>query len=158
MNKREKSLNYTYEEALHKAAAYCSVAEKCVFDVQTKLESWGMVRQDSDKIILQLKNDKFIDEKRFAEYYAKDKFRFNKWGKIKIGIMLQSKNIAKEQIQNALETIDTIEYQNMLVTLLKQKAKNINYKSDYEKRGKLFHFAQNRGFETKAIDTALKTL
>ena len=122
------------------------------------MEVWGVEKSFIEKIINQLKADKFIDEQRFAEYYARDKFHFNKWGKVKIAIMLRSKNIDAEKIKNALDSINEHEYEQTVCELLREKTKNLNYKSDYEKQGKLFQFALNRGFEKKTIEAALKTL
>lgn len=158
MYRRNSPKQLTYDEALNKAASYCSLAEKCVADVTAKMETWGVEESFIEKIINQLKADKFIDEQRFAEYYARDKFHFNKWGKVKIAIMLRSKNIDAEKIKNALDSINEHEYEQTVCELLREKTKNLNYKSDYEKQGKLFQFALNRGFEKKTIEAALKTL
>ena len=127
----------TYDQALHKAAAYCSLSEKCVFDVQEKLHSWGAESNDHEKIISYLLEEKFIDEKRFAIAYVKDKFRYNKWGKIKIRIMLRQKKIPNYLIEEALNEIDEDAYQEMLVKLKNDKEKNLKYKNEYDKKPNL---------------------
>lgn len=149
---------YSFEEVLARAAAYCSLAEKCVADVQTKLAAWGISLADSDKIIKWLKTEKFIDEQRFAVYFVKDKFRFNRWGRVKIAAMLAVKQIDRETVQIALNEIDEEEYLETLRHLLRDKAKSVKAASDYEKRGKLFRFAAGRGFELKVIEQALSKL
>ena len=90
--------------------------------------------------------------------YTRDKFRFNRWGKIKIGMMLRSKQLPEEEIENALAQIDEAEYEEALVVLLQTKLKSLTYKFEYEKQGKLFRFAQSRGFEHNIISNVLRQL
>lgn len=144
-----KHLNY--EQALHKAAAYCSLSEKCIYDVQEKLKSWGADIQDQEKIINYLIKEKFIDEKRFALAYVKDKFQYNKWGKIKIRIMLQQKKIPPHIIEDALNQIDEKAYQEMIIHLLADKAKNLTYKDAYDKKAKLIRYLTGKGFEIESV-------
>jgi len=109
---------YTLEELLHKAASYCSISEHCVSEVVEKLTAWGVSITDKQKIIDRLISEDFINEKRFCIYFVKDKFRFNKWGKIKISYALKQKGLSSELINSALSTIDEGEYQEMLASIL----------------------------------------
>ena len=47
------------QEALHKAAAYCSSGEQCCYDISEKLKKWGIEDSEASKIIEYL-----IDRKR----------------------------------------------------------------------------------------------
>src|SRR5665647_2773479 len=105
---------YTLEELLHKAASYCSISEHCVSEVEQKLIAWCVICDDRTAIINRLIAEDFINEKRFCTYFVKDKFRFNKWGKIKISYALKQKGLVNELINNALATIDDGEYEEML--------------------------------------------
>ena len=147
---------YTIDELLHKAASFCSISEHCVSEVEDKLTAWGVSAEDKQKIIDRLISEDFINEKRFCIYFVKDKFRFNKWGKIKITFALKGKRLDKELILNAIETIDDGEYEEMLASLLKTKLVGLKYEFEYEKQGKLFRFAQSRGFENNVIDRVLR--
>ncbi|MDR0810799.1 MAG: RecX family transcriptional regulator [Paludibacter sp.] len=149
---------YTREELLHKAASYCSISEHCVLDVEEKLVSWEVPEKDKQFIIKSLLKDNFINEQRYTMAFVKDKFRFNKWGKIKISLALRQKNIDSELINNALNFIDEGEYDEMLATILKTKLKTLKWEYEYEKMGKLFAFAQNRGFENAVIDRVIRTM
>src|ERR1035437_1499563 len=149
---------YTLEELLHKAASYCSISEHCVSEVEDKLTAWGVSNQDKQKIIDRLISDDFINEKRFCTYFVKDKFRFNKWGKIKISYAMKLKGLDKEIIMNALATIDDGEYDELLASLLKTKLAGLKYEFEYEKQGKLFRFAQSRGFENNVIERVLRNI
>lgn len=127
-------------------------------DVEAKLKNWGMTEADSEKLIQRLISDDFINEKRYAAAFVKDKFRFNKWGKIKISYALQQKGIDKSVIKIALDIIDEGEYEEMLGEILKAKLKSIKWEFEYEKMGKLFQFAQSRGFESQVIDKIIRTI
>ena len=149
---------YIFEELLHKAASYCSISEHCISDVEDKLTAWGMSEDKKHKIIDKLIEDDFINEKRYCIAFTKDKFHFNKWGKIKISYSLKQKGLDSKLIDMALKTIDEGEYEEMLAVLLKNKLKTIKWEYEYEKMGKLFNFAQSRGFESNVIDRVIRTL
>ena len=147
-----------FNEALQKAAAYCSLSEKCEYEVKEKLRTWEVSNTDVAKVIDQLRHDDFINDARYCTYYTRDKFRFNRWGKIKIGMMLRSKQLPEEEITNALAQIDEAEYEEALVVLLQAKLRTLSYKFEYEKQGKLFRFAQSRGFEHNIVSNVLRQL
>ena len=149
---------YSFEELLHKAASYCSISEHCISDVEDKLTAWGMTEDKKHKIIDKLIEDDFINEKRYCIAFTKDKFHFNKWGKIKISYSLKQKGLDSKLIDMALKTIDEGEYEEMLAVLLKNKLKTIKWEYEYEKMGNLFNFAQSRGFESNVIDRVIRTL
>lgn len=149
---------YSIEELLHKAASYCSISEHCISEVEEKLKAWCVDCNDRQEIINKLVEDDFINEKRYCLAFVKDKFHLNKWGKIKITYALRQKGIENELIINALNSIDDGEYEEMLAVLLKNKLKTIKWEFEFEKMGKLFNFAQSRGFETAITDRVIRTL
>ena len=52
-------------EALNKAAAYCTLCERCISEVSTKLAAWGVPHGEQQKIIERLQQEGFIDEARY---------------------------------------------------------------------------------------------
>ncbi|MDR2824393.1 MAG: RecX family transcriptional regulator [Prevotellaceae bacterium] len=150
--------NDEYGLLLARSATYCSLSEHCVLEVVRKLNAWGADSEQIEKIIEHLIGEKYIDEQRFANAYARDKLRFNHWGKIKIGMLLGQKGIDNETINNALEDIDATEYETVLSDLLKSKQKTVKSTSDYEKRAKLMRVACGKGFEFGDIERALKEI
>ena len=143
---------------LNKAATYASRCEHCESEVREKLLIWGGTSEETDEIIAYLIEERYIDNQRYANSYAKDKFRFNHWGKYKISMMLRSKDIESEFIEEALGQIDDEEYLEKLQQILKDKLRSLKYSSEYEKKGKLFKFAQSRGFESSAISKVIDSL
>ena len=95
-----------------------------------------------------LTREKFVDDQRYAANFVHDKFRFNKWGKVKIAYMLRQKRIAENLIEDALESIPDENYEDTIRELLRIKVKSIKGTAERERKGKLAVFAQGRGFES----------
>ncbi len=140
-----------YQKALNKAMYLCSKAEKCKSDIRKKLFDWKADPEEHDKIIHQLEDQKFIDEERFVKYYVRDKFEFNKWGKIKIRTMLFQKQIPESLIINELKQISEKKYKETLDYLINQKQKSIKDPEPFKIKTKLLRFAASRGFEPDLI-------
>lgn len=146
------------KEVIVKAQNICAKQEKCEYDIRQKLYDWKLPATDHDSIIESLIKDKFIDEKRYAQFYVKDKFYFNKWGKIKIEHALKQKNISFENIKNALDEIPEIDYLNLLENELIKKIKTLKDKDVYTIKSKLIRFAISRGFENGKIFDMVSTI
>ncbi len=145
-------------EMLHRMAAYCSGAERCIQDVQKKLSAAGMEQEPSDRIIARLIKEKFIDESRFARSFVNDKLRFNKWGRIKIAYELAKRNIPATIRHESLEGIGESVYRSILMELLKSKKKTTKGKDERDIYIKLVRFGAGRGFEKKEIIDCMRCL
>ncbi|MDR2809278.1 MAG: RecX family transcriptional regulator [Tannerellaceae bacterium] len=143
---------------MHRMAAYCSTAERCIQDVQKKLQTAGMSKEAAERIIAGLVKEKFIDENRFARSFVNDKLRFNKWGRVRISYELNKKNIPPSLCREAIESIDESVYQSILLSLLKEKKRTIRGKNEQEIFVKLLHFAAGRGFENRETIPCLRML
>lgn len=137
--------------ALNKAMALCARREFCSGDILTKLESWGLDSQDAKSVIDTLIKEGFINDKRYAEAFVKDKYRQNKWGKIKIAVHLKAKNIASELIGSALDSLDEDQYRQMIRDTLNSHRKIIKAKNQYDLKGKLLRFGLSKGFESHIL-------
>ena len=82
-------------KALKTVTAFCSKKEYCRQEIRQKLEKWEIAEKDIDTILEFLQKNNFINEQRYAQFYARDKFRFNKWGKQKISLMLKQKKLRR---------------------------------------------------------------
>ncbi len=147
MDQSRQQLNY--REALSKASEICSRSEKCAFDVELKCREWQLESDETAKIVAFLVAEKYIDHLRYARSFVNDKFRFNKWGKVKIAYQLRQKHLGEREIQEAMSVIPEDQYAQVLLDLLSAKAKTIKEKDGYARRSKLLAFAQSRGFETE---------
>lgn len=147
----------TADEILYKLTARCSVSEQCLSDIEAKLSKYELPEEEKTRILRHLVEEKYIDDRRYAEAFVRDKYRFNKWGRIKIAQGLRMKGIDSESISTAMDAIDETEYLNILRDLIKAKRKSTHGKNDYEINGKLVRFATGRGFEYSAIRQCMGT-
>lgn len=142
-------------EALNKAAAYCTLCERCTSEVSKKLTTWGIVPAEQQKIIERLQNEGFINEERYCRAFVNDKLRFNRWGTIKIKAALYEKRLPKEFITQAIEDIDDELYMQVLQEVISLKQKELK-SDDYATKQKLIRHAASRGFEPAKILQIIK--
>lgn len=148
----------TYEQALSRAAALCSGSEHCSSEIRKKLLLWGLSPSQAEKAINYLINEKYIDNLRFCRAYCLDKFRYNHWGRIKIGQMLRLIEMDNADINEGLDAIPEEEYQEVLMHVLEQKDKQLKDSDSYIRKGKLIRHALSKGFETNLVLEIAETL
>lgn len=145
-------------EIYQKMAGLCSRSEQCSPDIRKKIRSLGGDPDMEGKIISRLEQEKFLSDERYAGMFVSEKFRMNRWGKVKIKYYLKMKGLDEKLIKPALESIDERDYAELLLKTLKEKAKSIKSGNPYEKMGQLIRFAQGRGFEPELIHRYLDKL
>ena len=136
-------------------AAYCSTAEHCRAEITEKLQKWGLPYESVHRIVDRLETEKFVDDERFCRAFVNDKFRFSKWGKMKIAQGLYMKKIPSNVAWQYLNEIDDDAYLSVLRELIASKRKSIRADDDYQLSVKLMRFALSRGFELKDIRLCL---
>jgi len=139
------------EKALAKAQNICAKMEKCKGDIRQKLFEWKVEKQFHDEILEQLEKDKFIDENRFVQYFVRDKYKLNKWGKLKIDFALRAKEVSADTIQEALESIDHEQYTEICRDSLQKKLKTLQNDGHEKQKEKLIRFGQSRGYEALLV-------
>lgn len=144
-----------FDKIVARAARLCSGAEKCSHDIRTKMVGWGLDEEEAGKAIDYLIENKFLDDRRFAASFARDKFRFNKWGRIRIAYALREKKIPGAVIEASLESIDPEEYRSVLTGLLEDKIRSIGSISKASDKAKVVRFAAQKGFSSDEIFKAL---
>ena len=136
----------TEQEAYLTLAALCAQAEHCQWEMVEKMRKWEIPEETQARIMERLVKERYVDDERFARAFAKDKVRYNKWGRRKVEQALWQKHIDEDIRKNVLNEIDDEEYLSVLRPLLKQKRKSIKAQNDYELNQKLMRFALGRGF------------
>lgn len=141
---------------LEKAQRYCSSAEQCVYTVRKKMYEWGVDEEERDYIIGELIADGFINEGRYAEAFARGKFRMLGWGRNKIRYHLKANQVSDQNIRLALETIDDEEYIRVLQNLLQRKWDSMKGSNILQKKQKTMVYLVQKGFETDLILEEIK--
>jgi len=140
-----------FKTAVSKAMKLCAQREYCREDIRLKLHSWGVAERDTEKILAGLIKENFINESRYALAFVKDKFRYNKWGKVKIRANLKMKKIPAEIINSALGSIDPDLYGKTLEELLVAHRRSVKGKNQYDIKGKLLRYGLSKGFESELL-------
>ncbi len=144
-----------YDKIITRAAKLCSTAEKCSHDVRTKMISWGLAEQEADKAIACLVEQKFLDDTRFARYFVKDKLKFNKWGRIKIGYALRQKQLPEDVINEALREINEDAYTEILDQLIRHKMRSAGNLNIPANKAKVLRYAAQKGFTAEEVYRSL---
>lgn len=147
------------KQALNKIAALCATSEQCCSDMVGKMQKWEVNSEDIDEIVAYLYKEKFLDDSRYIRMYVRDKSRFNKWGRQKIGFMLAQKGLKGSLVSEIMdEVLDADDSLSVLVELLRNKQRTIKAKDVYDEKAKLYRFAAGRGFGSEEIKRALSKL
>jgi regulatory protein len=143
--------NEIFNTLLNKAMAQCSRREYCIDDICNKLQLWGCGKTDTDKIIGILIKENFINESRYAFAFVKDKFNYNKWGKVKIAVHLRVKKLPPDIISSALNSIDNEIYIKILREQISSHKRVVKAKSLYDLKAKLLRYGLSKGFESSLL-------
>lgn len=136
---------------MDKMRRLCSRREYCVSDIRAKLmkELDGDV-QKVETAINKLKEERYVDDLRYATAYARDKAAISGWGATKIRYMLSAKGVAKDVISEALNEVDEVKASTRLEKLLENKYKSL--KDDPQWKIKLLRFALGRGYSYDEVN------
>lgn len=135
----------------------CSRREYCTKDVLAKAEKSLEGNKDEARKILQtLIEERYVDDLRYAEAYARDKSSIAGWGAVKIRYMLSAKGIDRDTISKALEEIDDRKADDRLRKLLENKYRTL--KDDPQWKIKLLRFALGRGYSYDEVNDLIASL
>ena len=114
------------EKILNNLRRQCSRREYCSKDVLAKAEkATGGDRKEAERILATLVEERYVDDLRYAQAYARDKSSIAGWGQVKIRYMLSAKGIDSDTISGALEDIDEKKADDRLQKLLENKYRSL---------------------------------
>ena len=148
----------TEQQARYRLTALCAKAEHCSGEMAEKLRQWGFDETVQARVIRYLVDERYVDDERFCRYFVHDKLRYNGWGRRKIEQALYGKHVDREIYEPILDEISDEEYMEVLCPLIRQKAKSIKAKDDYEFAAKLIRFAMGRGFDYELIKRSIENI
>jgi len=128
----------------------CVKREYCTSDVRRKaLEKLEGDASAAEQVVSSLKEDRFVDDARYASAFAREKSSLNGWGPIKISYALRAKGVGESEITGALAEVEPEKASDRLSKLLETKWKALC--DDPQGKLKLIKFALSRGYEYGAI-------
>ncbi len=141
--KRDK----TPEQALASLMRLCAKAERSSGDALRLMRRWGISDADSRRVLERLVADRFIDDRRYAEAFVREKMRLSGWGAYKIGATLRTKGIAQAIITQAMEQFADADVRERLSELLARRLRTLKAKSPFDARAKLVRYAVSQGYD-----------
>jgi regulatory protein len=139
---------FTIKEAIQKLEHFCAYQERCHAEVISKLYSLKMSPEEIDFIVVQLIDNNFLNETRFACSFARGKHRMKYWGRIRITNELKIKQISSINITLALKEISSEEYETTFDQLSERCWNNLHEKNTVKKRKKFCDYMLRRGYES----------
>ena len=143
------------QQALARLMALCSRSEKCTEDARILLERWGIAAEHRTGIVRALVEQRYIDDRRYATAFVRDKIAHNKWGRRKISDALRMKRIPTDDIEQALAALPGDAEREQLLLLLRRKRASSKAENDYRMKEKLVRYALSKGF---LLDDILETV
>lgn len=145
-------------EALQSLMRLCARAEKSSGDAMRLMRTWGVAEAERQGVLDRLVTQRFIDDRRYAEAYVREKSTLAGWGARKIAQQLRLKGVSKDIITEVLATLDSDDARTRLTDKLQRKLRTTKAATDYELRGKLLRYALSLGYEYDLAMEAINNL
>lgn len=142
----------------YKALDYLSKKMRTKKEVKKYLEKNEFNKEEINKTITKLTNEKYLDEESYLNAYISDSLRFSNDGSLKIKQKLINLGLNKELIISKLNAIDTDIWQDKCDKLSLKKLKSNNKDSKQVILLKIKNYLINNGYEIKYINNSLSKL
>ena len=138
----------TAQQALQSLMRLCSRSEKSTGDALRLMRTWGVPEAEQRGVLNKLIADRYIDNRRYAEAYTREKSQLAGWGERKIAMQLRLKGVERETISAVLaELMADDSMAERLREKLTKKLRTVKAANDYELRGKLLRYALGLGYD-----------
>jgi len=155
-NKKQKV--YDLEEACEKIRAFCVYRERSQTEVREKLYTYGLISEVREQLLMELIQDNYLNEERFARAFVRGKFNIKKWGRLKIKKELYKHQLSDYVLRKAFAEIDEQDYQKTLEELLAKKMRETQAANDFQRKGKVARYMINKGFEPDLVWECLTSI
>ena len=150
MTEREKSV-------FNALAAQCAKREYCSADVRRKaLQRLEFDAAAAEAVVSALLSEGYVDDRRYAAAYAREKSALAGWGPVKIRTTLLARGVSREVVLEALEEIDPERAASKLEKVLAAKWRTLQ--DDPQGRLKLIRFALSRGYDYEPVKPLIERL
>lgn len=131
-------------------AAQCAKREYCAADVRRKaLQRLEFDAAAGEAVVAALCADGYVDDRRYAAAYAREKSALSGWGPVKIRTALLARGVDRSVVLEALEEIDPARAAAKLEKVLETKWRTL--RDDPQGRLKLIRFALSRGYDYEPV-------
>jgi regulatory protein len=149
---------YNLEEAREKIRRYCAYQERSQKQVSDKLKSYGLLPFVVDELLLELIQENYLNEERFAKAFARGRFSIKGWGKQKIKFALKAHGVSEPCIARALEEIVDDAYQEKLAQIAQKKWDALEGNHPRTRKQKVINYLMGRGYIYADIKLAINQI
>ncbi len=132
-----------FKKAMSIVLRILSRRDKTEFQIRKRLEEFD--KQTVERVIDYLRQRKFVDDRRFAEIYYRDRKR-KRWGSLKIRLAMKNLGISEEIIDSVMKDLYSYE---------KQAASELLERRRKDEKEKNLRFLLSRGFSYEVISELL---
>ena len=146
------------KKLLERLQRQCARAEYCTGDIRRKaMKALDGDAEAAERVVEALVQDRFVDDRRYAGAFVREKSAIQGWGAVKIAHMLAAKGVDREVIMEAItEETDNEKADARLRKLLETKARALS--GDPAIRLKLLKFGLSRGYHYEEVDPIVRAL
>lgn len=155
----------TEDMALARLANLCSASEHCEQEMAEKCAKWGLSPEAASRVVARLVKEGFVDDRRFAPLFVRDKARLSGWGPVKVRMQLKAKGVADDTTDDAIAAFPVDEWRSILVKALRSKLRTASIPDDADALAygtklyaSLARFAMQRGFDYDEVRKAIAEL
>lgn len=141
----------TAEQALASLMRLCARSERSSGDAMRLMGTWGVPSSERAGVLQRLVKERFIDDRRYAEAFVREKINLSAWGEYKIRTALRRKGIADAVVSEALNSAPSARDTSRLAERLARKMKSMKYDTPYQLRTKLIRHGISLGFATDDV-------
>ncbi len=141
--KRDK----TPAQALASLMRLCAKAERSSGDALRLMRGWGVADADARKVLDRLIADRFIDDRRYAEAFVREKINLSGWGRYKIVSALRAKGISQALAAEAMSQADATDMRGRLSEILARRMRTLKAATPFDARAKLMRYALSQGYD-----------
>ena len=142
------------KKVLERLQRQCARMEYCTSDIRRKaLKAMEGDAEAAGRIVDALVADRFVDDRRYAAAFAREKATLQGWGPVKIRFQLRGKGISEEIVTEALQEIDPAKAASKLDKLAAERYRIL--KDDPQCRLKLLKALLSRGYGYDEVEAAV---
>ena len=143
------------KKVLERLQRQCARMEYCSSDIYRKaLKAMEGDEEAAARITGSLVEDRFVDDRRYAAAFAREKSSLQGWGAVKIRFQLRGKGISDGIIAEALQEIDPAKAASKLDKLAADRYRLL--KDDPQCRLKMLKALLSRGYSYDEVEDAVK--
>ncbi len=146
------------EEALSALMRECAKCEKSTGDAQRLMARWEVPSQEREWVLERLLEMKFIDNRRFAEAYLRDKLNLSGWGAQRIRLELSRKCVEREIIDELLINLDKEMMCERLKKVMSKRLRTTKYRDNYDLKNKLLRYGASLGYDYSTIKDIIEEI